>query len=767
MATFHHEHDHGVVSFSGDLSWDESRALVDAVDTLVDSYFYDEVELVISSPGGQLAALDHFLDAAQRWRARGVRLRTYVADSAQSAAALMLALGDLRVAEPHARLLFHAVGYVVQGPVTASRSVELQHDLNGLDARNITHLMQRVMRDGSSPAPPAEAELSDRLVLERLVGRDVASPRNGVRRVRALARALGRRLSSALRAGSPLPLAKIYQQLFDLDTAISPRLARTLRLIDHVGRPEPSRSCAVAAPELIIVEWRRLFPPGGGVARELLLRNLLALGETGSGKTLSFVLPLLFALLRSPRALFGGAFVVDPKRELAPLLERAAPGRVRLVQPQDLVLNVMAGATPALHSDLAAGRWRSAATRIVLRLISFVPASPAHVLLPHPVTNSNSEFFNREGTDLLIAVLAVVLMATDPDAPPPEDWLDGDPEALDWLQALLARARGEDGQPGPNIVALTSWALGSPLLQSPSDDLAEVKERFLLARLARCASSSSAWPSAQARDVLDRVLHYWTPMAAIDRQYAGVLATARAACDEFSDPSVSGRLYFGFEPGYSAARSSVEAPDFPRLVSRDGDGSLVLFQPPRGFVGALVAMSLKSLFFEAVLTDPDRLAGRPDMPLVAYVADEFHRYATSDPLHGEQGFLDTCRSFGAFCALACQSVASVEHALACGAGNGAQDRAAVEILWTNCASKFFFRSTDPKTVSRVDDLSPYRPGLAGVTRVRPPSTLAPGECYVSLADSRFERRQLSPFVEPAPERAPSPPSRRRRARGAA
>ena len=765
MATFHHKHDRGVVSFAGELTWDEARAIVDAGDTLVDSYFYNDVELDISSSGGQIAAFDHYLEATRRWHARGVRLRTYVADSAQSAAALMLALGDLRVAEPGARLLFHQVSFVLQGPVTASRSAELHHDLNGLDSRYVTLLVQRVMRGGTSAAPPAEAEVSDRFVLERLVGRDVPSPGNGVRRVRALARALRRRLSHALRAGNPVPLTRIYQALFDLDTAISPKLARTLRLIDHIGRPAPSHPQAVGSPGLTIPEWRTLFSPEGHVVRELLLRNLLALGETGSGKTISFILPLLFALLRLPPGRFGGAFVIDPKRELAPMLERAMPGRVRLIQPQDLVLNVMAGATPALESDLAAGRWRSAANRIVLRLISFVPTSPAHVLLAHPVTSSNSEFFDREGTDLLITVLAVVLMLTAADAPSPVQWIDDDDEALGWLQALLARARGGEGRPGPNAVALASWVLGSTLMQSPSDELDVVMTRWLFVRIARFASS--VWTSGEGRDVLDQIAHYWTPMVAIDRQYAGVLATARAACAEFSHPSVSTMLYFGFEAGYAAARSSLEAPDFPRLVSRDGDGSLLLYQPSRGLAGGLVAMSLKALFFEAVLADPDRLAGRADMPLAAYVADEFHRYATSDPLHGEQGFLDICRSFGAFCALACQSVASVEHAFACGAGNGVQDRAAVDILWTNCASKLFFRSTDPKTAGRVDDLSPYRPGLAGVTRVRPLSTLAPGECYAAMADGRFERRQLAPFAAAAPERAPSPRKRGLRARGSA
>ena len=765
MAVFHHEQNCGVVTFSAELSWDEARTIVAAVDTLVDTYFYTEVELLVSSPGGQLAAFDYCLEAMSRWRARGVRLRTHVVDCAESAAALMVSLGDERIAEPGARLQFHSLRYLFHAPVTAGQLARYHNHLADHDTRVLDQLVDRALRDAhAAGSVPAGAESSDHPVLERLVGADVHSGTNGTRGTRTLARALGRTVARAVRDEDRVMLGRLYRVLFALDLPISPRLARTLRLIDHVGRASPSRPRPVGSPGLTVPEWRALCPPDGGVGRELLLRNLLALGETGSGKTLSFVLPLLCALVRTPPGRFGGAFVVDPKRELGPVLERAVPGRVRLIQASDLVLNVMGGARRALESDLAAGRWLSAATRVVVRMTSFVPTSPAHVLVAHPVTDSNSEFFDREGTDLLVTVLACILMLTAPDAPSPEDWLDDD-EALAWLRALLSRAKGGEREPGPNVVALASWALGSALLQSPSNDSGVVNARWLFARVARCASS--VWTSGEARDVLDRVVQYWPPMVAIDRQYAGVLATARAACEEFADPSVSTTLYFGCEAGYGAARARAGAasPDFARLVSRDGDGSLVIFQPSRGLAGALVAMSLKATFFEAVLTDADRLDGRADLPLVGYVADEFHRYVTSDPQHGEQSFLDCCRGFQAFCALACQSVASVEHALACGAGNGAQDRAAVEILWTNCASKFFFRSTDPRTASRVDDLSPFRPGLAGVTRVRPLSTLAPGECYAALADARFERRQLAPFVEPGLERAPRKRARRTRGPG--
>ena len=153
-------------------------------------------------------------------------------------------------------------------------------------------------------------------------------------------------------------------------------------------------------------------------------------------------------------------------------------------------------------------------------------------------------------------------------------------------------------------------------------------------------------------------------MAKIDRQYAGVRATASIICSDFAAPPVARTLYFGCEPGYLLYVH--DGLDFARLVSPHGPGTLVLFQPARDGLDNLVAVALKAGYFEAVLDDADRAEGGADLPLVGYVADEFHRFVTSDPLHGEQSFLDTCRSFGAVCVLACQSVASIEHALAHG-----------------------------------------------------------------------------------------------------
>ena len=79
-------------------------------------------------------------------------------------------------------------------------------------------------------------------------------------------------------------------------------------------------------------------------------------------------------------------------------------------------------------------------------------------------------------------------------------------------------------------------------------------------------------------------------------------------------------------------------------------------------------------------------------------------------------------------------IASIEHALAQRGGSAAQDRAALLMVWNTTGSKLFFRSTDPRTADRVDDVCPTFPGFTPVTPVRPLASLAPGECYAALAE---------------------------------
>ena len=171
---------------------------------------------------------------------------------------------------------------------------------------------------------------------------------------------------------------------------------------------------------------------------------------------------------------------------------------------------------------------------------------------------------------------------------------------------------------------------------------------------------------------------------------------------------------------------------------------MYLYQPSlAGSHDVLIAKALKAAYFEAILGSVARSRASHGRPLVAYIADEAHRFVTCDAAHGEQSFMDACRSFGAFCVLATQSCSSLRHALGDSFGAGEH---AVEMLLANTATKLFFRSTDGMAQRYVGSLCPLTPGRPSVADVRPLSTLRPGECYAVLADGRLERRRLTAFA---------------------
>ena len=768
MATISHAYarDQGVVTFTGELDWESCLLLVDTIESLVDEYFYSKIELVITSPGGNIAALRYYITVIDALRSNGLWLRTRVVSLASSAAAVMVCVADERVLEPDARLLFHH-SKLASAEVTASEIESLHVALTTVDRAMVDWLVDRALAgQGAGESPVYEAEARDRRVLELLwseIPRTEDSAGKAPDEVDVLARALGEVVGRAVAERDREILSGLYMRLCALELSVSAKLARTLCLIDRIGSFELDHQPPSGTPGLTIPSWRVLFPPDGEVPRELLTRHLLAVGETGSGKTASCIYPVVAAMATAPPGRLAGALVIDPKCELGPALEALAPERVHHLKTDAIVLNLMTGPRWAIEGDLRAGRWLTAAHRILCRVASLEPTNPVKVLLPHEVTSSNAEFFDRTGTSFALTVLGLVLLLTSPKCPPPEEWLGSDVEARWFVERLRERALGFAAAPGPNALALTAWALESPLTAPPAavrhfvigstkPSSEDEDPPWLFAKLAHAVLNGPFGDDGEARDLGESVLGYWAPMVGVDGQYAGVRSTASVACASFATSSVASALYFGCEPGYRVACEFRHRLDFARLVARDGPGTLLLFQPSRDGLDNLIAVGLKAGFFEAVLDDPDRSRGGADLPLVGYVADEFHRFVTSDPLHGEQSFLDTCRSFGTACVLSCQGVASIEHALAHGGGTSDQNTSAVSILWNNTASKLVFRSTDGKTSERVEGLAPHRPGHADVVKVRPVSTLKTGECYAALSDGRFERRQLEPYLPEVLER---------------
>ena len=406
--TFFHRGDRAVVLFSDDLTWQSALDLADVLDTVTEHYYYATIELLVASPGGDTRALRHIVDALDRKRAEGVRLVTRVPWEAASCAAVLACLGDVRVAGPQARLTFHCSRVSNVAQLTAQDSAHIGGVLRRVDAALLRLLVDRTLRDPAGPdATMRDGALdADRAVLTRLWPMTARA-----RRRPSPPRAL-KKLARAVRDRDRDTLGRLYRTVFDCECPVSSPLAHTLYLIDRVGdaEPEPQAKSPSGPTGLRIPEWSALFPPDGDVPRAVLTRHTLALGESGSGKTRSAIIPAIAALARAAPEQAGAALVIDPKCELLPVLSALAPQRLHHVRTGGVAINLMAGPRWSIAADLAAGRWLSGATRILCRAASFVPSSPAQVLMDHAGGGHTAEFFNREGTSLALTLLAFVLM---------------------------------------------------------------------------------------------------------------------------------------------------------------------------------------------------------------------------------------------------------------------------------------------------------------------------------------------------------------------
>ena len=872
-----YEEHHAVVSLVASIDEPTMIDLVARVRELREDYFYNNVELEIASPGGSALALEYYLEAMGGFRASGLTLVTRALTAASSAAAVLLALGDRREAARSSSLLFHSARYPSLSDVTTQEAQRTIQALSSVDGRITAQLVKRGLEAGAwRDSPPLEEAVAamhdeDWFVVRRLLGNgtgaaDFAAPPSGRDRASLLGRLRGR-IEACLRNGEA-ELRRLYESLFALDARISAMLAKELRLLDEVVNPGAEDGNAPPRPsagQVRIPHWRRIFPPHGRLDRRLLCRHVLVLGETGCGKTQSAILPAVGALF-DPDNPIGCALVVDPKREIDAVLRRlgASGGvRVRRFKPRadgsGPSLNLMRGPQWSLEADMAAGRYLTAARKMLVRSGSLSNVSPGESLAGR-MPNHNEPYWPVEGARMGLDALALTLMLLhkrrevfagldSPAAllwdksslahgalrslgeaagflPPPSelkrivdeaarsggegperrvvDKLIADLRAskhagsasfrkdVGYIADQLRRSHFPSGvihealekllseapmwclddaevQSGPNALALAGGLLRSAFQRGAKTPPPREKRQTeggsphggtstLAASMAPTLREVAE--SREAQELLDRIENYWEPLARAPSggQHQGVFTFAYQCFADFSDSVAAGTLRFGVEPqAPKAAGGSADLFDLGAAVDDGRERTVFLIQPALGAdTEDLVAKALKACFFEAVLNSRKRLEQGGRMPLVGYIADECHRFLTSDPMHGEQSFLDTCRSFGAFCVLACQSVSSLKFALAAKGGGGAVNEAALAVLLNNTGTKLFFRSTDGSTQNHVGTLCPHPQSGHKVTDIRPPMTLKPGECYAVLVDGRFERRQLEPYVDDAEAPQPAP-----------
>ena len=722
------------INFTGTLTDENAIELIDRIRVLRDQFYFDEVQLRIASPGGQLTALKYVAECVQELQGDGLKIATHAITTVASAAAVMLSLGDVRTAHRKSLLRFHTGRLPgVHGAITAKGAESIATALNSADDEIVSLLVDRAAR---APAPEADTPvelfaIGDWTVIDRL------SPRNA-RKPKTMLRMFRKRVADAYKDPSTR-LRKLYSDFCALDSAVSPYLALELGLIDAVGDCDPRERSAVAddGGGLMVPEWESLYA-GGRVPRAALTRHTLILGETGSGKTASGILPVLSAITGEASPV-SCALVIDPKSEIYPLLRRyAGPDcTVRLLRAGVDSINVM-GKSTTVAEDVSEGKWIAAA-QTILACAASISDSPARVFAGRSASSAVNSFWEAEGSRLARCVLAFTLLITKKDGRL-EELVSNDLHLLESKRRHLTEfaefagllGDGKQERP-PNVLAIAHRALHDFFVESTVSSMSAAEVIDAL-RKADMADGD--------HDAVDQDANYWERISSAANQYAGVLGEARVCFAGFADPAASKSLFFGLE----RKEATVDfAPDVE--VDNASKGRVIyVYQPALGHnEDALIAKALKRSFFQTVLSSPARRERGGKMPLCLYVADEFHRFITSDTLHGEQSFLDSCRSFGTACVLATQSEASIRHALAL-AREPSPDTA-IKILLTNTATKLVFRSTEESVRKLVDGLSPGD-GPHRLTAIRPPTTLSPGECYASLPDGRFERRQLKQYKSP-------------------
>ena len=772
--------DRATVRLTGPICDESVNECVTDVDALLADYFYEHIELHIDSPGGSIAAMIYLIEAFDRWR-QTVRMDTRALTCAGSAAALVLSLGNVRRAAASSRLLYHNARIEPKsGSALTASLMSFEHrQLVQLDTLMLERLVERACRIDteswlghleSRRTRHADAVFDEHAFCDHLFGlggaarhrdRDAASmdsrmspsgrggfpsPRNG----EAMdtpggeppgGASLAERMASTLRSNDPESLRKrlsaIYGNFLDLDVQISAGTAKALGLVDAVGADDPrplrlretptaALPCEPGAGLLSVPEWRSLHPHG--VSAKTLLRHTLILGETGSGKTASGILPIVRAAVGAMKdRRVGCLLVVDPKRDIAPVLRASGGVDVRQLSltsdgiGEPFRLNLMAG-TPV---NLSAPDLRKAAEDILGKASSLCATNPMQSLVGSSKSaGRDTAFWDQQGVEcgLIFLELALILLKHF-DGTAPTDVTCRKEERERTVRRFL-----ELRDDGVNVLVLAKHLVAE--WGKPGD--------FTTLRYAVPELVGTSPTDAPVKHWLERAAALEQHADSDSRFFGSVVGVSLGCFLEFCGPDVAESLHFGCEPV-----TRHQCLDLAECVATDTDRPQVLLvQPDLSRMGSgLVTKALKAEFFEAVLSDPVRQRPRKEsIPLVGYVADEFHRFATGDLRHGEQSFLDTCRSFGAFCVLATQSLSSLEHALG-EIGTGSSTEPTIRVLVSNTGTKLQFRSTDPKTQGELSKVLP-RGRWGSPLEARPTSTLRTGECYAMLADGRVTRRQL-------------------------
>ena len=143
-----YEEDVGTVEISGELDENAALATEKALKKLFSYFQYERVVLRINSPGGQLVSLSHILQCVDHWRTCGREVQTTATFQAASAAALLLALGEIgtRTVQRHTSVHFHHTRIAGAGsPITAGSAGQIASVLRRTDLGILKRVVSHVV----------------------------------------------------------------------------------------------------------------------------------------------------------------------------------------------------------------------------------------------------------------------------------------------------------------------------------------------------------------------------------------------------------------------------------------------------------------------------------------------------------------------------------------------------------------------------------------------------------------------------------------------
>ena len=463
---------------------------------------------------------------------------------------------------------------------------------------------------------------------------------------------------------------------------------------------------------------------------EELARHTLIIGGTGSGKTTSAIKPLLngFWNYVSKEQLRYAMLVVDPKHELTEYLagldERDGTDRlVVLPDPSAPRLNPFEGV-----KDL-----ESFTDKVEFAFNMFES---------NQAFSGDNAIFRDGGLGLLRdfaeleeacykvsgkSVFSILAQLIRPGVQQP-NFFDG-VELL--IQGTVNGRQYSDSFDLSSVDFDWDHLYAEAYKHEPNAKKASTLD--LLAAIVACYAPSEIW-LCERFDMYAKDLHKKLSSRDTIRQFGYYASYIKIVTQVFNHPRF--KAVFDWE---KAMENDIE--QCGQIGRWLDEGKTLVVRPEIGvLVDEFMMRFIKQAAFKHMLTRDNKLAP------MAYVADEFQNYISSDSDTGEQNFLDRCRSYRVSCVLATQSIAGLKDRVLRQEAR-AGDSALLSMM-NNLNNRLIFATKDPETVGLLKSWIEMPSSLSQTHVVEnfPPAALSIGQCYW-LRDADWSRSQIE--LEPA------------------